>query len=154
MACSLVEKCEACESSQYANIIDNCDLFKGKIVALWYDFVNMSRIETPSLDMERLAPGIVESDGGLDRYVPIDSSNVNYDSPALNNVDTDFLGDLRDNKDKLSLTSNIPPSAGEVKQEMTNVEIPGTSTQVKPEPVTTEMNELENDTINYYRQIN
>ena len=52
MVHSLIEKCEACEGNQYADIIDNCDLFRGKIVSLWYDFVHLSRIETTPSDME------------------------------------------------------------------------------------------------------
>ena len=91
------------------------------------------------------APGIVDSDGGFDRYVPIDSSNVKYDNPALNNVDTDFLGDLNNNKDKVSLTSNMPSPTEEIKKETVNIGMPHTSAHIKLEPATAKAEELVNE---------
>ena len=84
---------------------------------------------------------MVLPDCEFDIYVPaIESWNVKYDFPALN-VDTSSIGDLNNNKDKLSLPSNMPPSVGEVKKEMINVEIPDTSTQIKSEPITAKVEE-------------
>ena len=143
----LIERCKLSESDQNADILDNCDLFRIKIVTLWTEFLNLELVESPvsvfeNYDMEQEASESVETvDEFVSDLMAKWSSSVKSNALAHKDVDTDFLGNLSDNKDKLSLSSNMPPSVGEVKKEIINVELPDTSTQIKSEPVTAKVEE-------------
>ena len=68
MVLILIERCESFESDQYADVIDNCELFRSKIIALWNDFLQLSCIEASlsdfeKHDVEQEAPEIVETVG-------------------------------------------------------------------------------------------
>ena len=72
MVLLLIERCESFESDQYADIIDNCELFRAKIITLWNDFLQLGLIETPlsdieTHDVEKVASEIVETDGAFDK---------------------------------------------------------------------------------------
>ena len=87
-------------------------------------------------DIEKEASERVETvDEVVNDIMAKGSSGVKSNALAHDDVDTDSLGSLNDNKDKLSLASNMPPSVGEVKKEIINVEIPDTSRQIKSEPI-------------------
>ena len=143
----LIEKCKLSESDHNADILDNYDLFRIKIVTLWVEFMNLELVKSPvsafeNYDIEQEASESVETvDEFVSDIMAKGSSGVKSNALAYDDVDTDSLGSLNDNKDKLSLPSNMLPSVSEVKKEIFNVEIPGTSMQIKSEPVTAKVEE-------------
>ena len=50
----LIERCESSESDQCIEIMDNCELFRLKILTLWDEFLLLSLVDEPALDKEIL----------------------------------------------------------------------------------------------------
>ena len=141
----LIDRCESSESEQNTDIIDNCELFRVKIIMLWKEFMNLEIVNAPLSAMEthyveQVVSEIVETDGGFDSDVlTIVSSDVNYNVPAHYNMNSDYVEGLDESENKLTLPLNAPPATGDIKKDAIVVEAPNVSSQVKLEPDTVEM---------------
>ena len=54
MVSSLIDKCDSSESDQYAEVVDNCELFRSRIVTLWDEFLSLDLVKESELDQEIL----------------------------------------------------------------------------------------------------
>ena len=103
MVSLLIERCKSSENEQNADIIDNCELFRMRIVTLWTEFMNLDLVESPisdfeKHDVEQEALEIVETVNAFDSDIlTIGSSGVKYNASAHNDVNTDSLSNLNEN---------------------------------------------------------
>ena len=67
---AFIEKCNAVDSNQCADISDNCELFRSKIITLWNKFLQLKLVETPVSDKEILDDEKIASEF-IDTYVVI-----------------------------------------------------------------------------------
>ena len=84
--------------------------------------MNLDLVKSPISDLEKHdveheAPEIVETVGVFDSDIlAIGTSGVKYNAPAHDNVSTDSLSNLDEDKDKLTVPLSMPPVSGEVKK--------------------------------------
>ena len=123
---SLIERCCTVDSEHGADILDNCELFRTKIITLWDEFLQLKLVKAPVsdkkiLDDEKIALEFIETNvvTGSDALA-IGASNVDYNISTHVNTNSDYIESSDEDENELFSPLKVPPVTGEIKKVVIN----------------------------------
>ena len=137
---SLIERCRTADSKQFADILDNCELFRTKVIILWDEFlvlklVKESELDKEILDSEKITLEFTDTKVATgSETLAIGSSNVESNISTHMNTNSDSIESSDEDLNDLVPLLKAPPVTDEIKKEIIDVNASNVVPPCKIEP--------------------